>query len=94
MVAGVLQLDRKYLEAAFKRLYGRWIKEDTIITFEQLHTVGFALFNPLFQEFRSTGDSWEGYVKTLNQQHRLKLQREQRRKAQLADLLTEFDEVK
>ena len=91
MVAGVLQLDRKYLQAAFKRLYGRWIEDSTIITFEQLHTVAFALWNPLFQEFRGTDDNWEGYVKGLNRQHKLKVEREQRREAQLADLLTEFE---
>ena len=93
MVAGVLQLDRKYLQAGFKRLYGRWIEDDTLLTYEQLHTVAHALWNPLFHEYQSTGDNWEGFVKELNRQHHWKVQREKRREAQLADLLTEFDEA-
>lgn len=100
MVAGVLQLDRKYLQAAFKRLYGIWITEDTLITYKQLGMCALALFNPMFGEVENC-ENWAAYVEDLNHQHRMaelreaaKKAQEERRESQIADLLTEFDEVK
>lgn len=89
MVAGVLQLDRKYLLAAFKRLYGVMPKEDTRVTFRQLVMCAHALWNPSWLEV-SNSNNWAGYVDAINKQHL----KDQRRQAQIADLLTEFDEVK
>ena len=91
MVAGVLQLDRKYLQAAIKKLYGVSIKPSTLIAYGQLVMSGYALFNrdPVFA---SDLIHWAKYVEELNRQHQLKKAAEQRRESQIRELLQVFDE--
>lgn len=90
MIAGVLNVDRRYLEAAFKRLYGRWIKPDTIITDSQLEACAHALWNPIWLEYRGE-QNWAEYCDQLNRKHRIEVARKERQQAQIADLLSELE---
>lgn len=90
MLAGVLQVDDKILQASFKRLYGRFIDaEDTPISEDELRTVAFALWNPFFVHYKH-GDTWAEFVDGRNLQHSIRLQQQARQEAALAELLTEL----
>lgn len=90
MLAGVLQVDDKILQASFKRLYGRFIDaEDTPISSDELLTVAFALWNPFFVHYKN-GDNWSDFVDGLNRLHSVRLQQQARQEAAMAELLTEL----
>ncbi len=90
MIAGLLQADRKIVQAGFKRLYGRFIDEKTTaITHNELRTVAFALWNPIFVEYKR-GETWIEFVDGLNRHHTIREQQKARRQAAIADLLTEL----
>ena len=90
MLAGVLQVDETILQASFKRLFGYFIEEkETLITEDELLTVAFALWNPIWTEYKS-GKTWREFVDGLNLQHSIRVQHEARQQAVLAELLTEL----
>jgi len=92
LVAGVLQLDRKYLRAAIRRLYGVWVKPSTPISYGQLKMSACALWNPDVHSV-SGSFNWASYLKEQHDQLQRKKEAEQRRETQIAELFEVFDEV-
>lgn len=90
MLAGVLQVDDKILQASFKRLYGRFIDtKKTLISEGELLTVAFALWNPVWTEYTSC-KTWREFVARLNNQFKAQEERKARQEAAMAELLTEL----
>ena len=90
MLAGVLQVDDKILQASFKRLYGRFIDaKETLISEGELLTVAFALWNPVWTEYTRC-KTWREFVAGLNNQFNAQQERKARQEAALAELLTEL----
>ena len=85
MVAGLLQLDRKIVRAAYKRLYGHTSNKLTKISFDQLRSIAFALWNPIWATYRGS-QTWAEFIHSQNRIH----QREVRRQAQVDELLAEL----
>jgi hypothetical protein len=90
LLVGVLQLESKYIELAYRRLAGEQ-PADGLYSRRSLLVVGGALWNPWFVPgSRDFDESWLGFISRLERAARVKQNEEARRQAAIADFLGEL----